>query len=195
MSKPNIHKFRCVYKLFHLYSTSSTTLTNKFRYLGEFSDEHFFISLQSLAKWIGNSFHKVFLEAYPFLSNHYNSVFLIRAKVSSADFKHARIIVQVPFIVFPQKYSSIYCPLAIKLPKRKANIVQGIHLVVLLSVWNVSKISHDLVDIHSHLRYSLERWRVHFKLSTSDQRNLALQNFLNADNVLRGIKARILVML
>lgn len=46
------------------------------KYLRAFGDEYFFISLQSLAKWIGNSFYKVVLEAYPFLSNHENSVLL-----------------------------------------------------------------------------------------------------------------------
>ena len=67
--------------------------------------------------------------------------------------------------------------------------------MVLLSVSFVREISHDLVDIHSHLRLLSEKLKgIYFTLSTSDQRYLAPHNFLNAGNVLRGIKARMLAL-
>lgn len=68
--------------------------------------------------------------------------------------------------------------------------------MVLLSVSLVSERSHDLVDIHSHLQFSTQ-WQVEGYTSRYQpliKRSLVPHNFSNAGNVLREVKARILVL-
>lgn len=70
----------------------------------------------------------------------------------------------------------------IELSQRKANIVQGIQLVVLLRVWHVTEVSHDL---DRYFKSPGFQWKTEalLTLSAFDQRNITLKNCLNAGRV------------